>query len=181
MAQILQTIEEIIKRDFALPAVGGAYILEEKNEPSLPKTTIKQKNKMLLYSFDLEDSNQSVFPIFNASYPNLTAISDHVIFYQKEDKLFVFICNLKSAVKGNASKQAEATYLFTEYIVKTTERVLNFQKINVEYRSIVFWKGKGNRFQTNMNKIEFGVLEKSGLKSITLEIGEDCYLERLCA
>jgi hypothetical protein len=180
MTQILQTIEEIIKRNFLVVANGGTYLLEEENEPNLPKTTIKQKGKMLLYNFDTKDSNTSVFPIFNEQYPNLTKIADYFIFYPKEDTLFVFICNLKSTNNTGAGKQAEAGWLLSKYLIKTTERILNFQPIKVEYRSICFWKGKGNRFETNMQKPKFDSLGNSGLKNINLEIGADCFLDRLC-
>ncbi len=180
MTNILQKIDEIIKRKFKISAEGGAYCLKENNEPKYPVTTIKQKGKILLYSFDMKDSNKAVFPIFNASISGLTSIADYLIFYPKNDTLFVFVCNLKSTNISNANKQAEASWQLSEYIVKTTQRMLNFQDIKVEYRSILFCQNNTSRFTSNSKSMTYDILGNSNLKNIRLEAGEDCYLDNFC-
>jgi hypothetical protein len=180
MTDILQKIEEIIKREFLITAQGGSYFLTEQNEPSFPPTLIKQRGKMLIYSFDTEDSNSAVFPIFNSSVSSLTSIADYIIFYPKNDALFVFICNLKSTNRKGANSQAEAGFLLSEYIVKTTQRMMSFKDFKVEYRSLLFWQGNVSRFQTNSKSVPYDILGNSKLKNLRLEAGQDCILDVLC-
>lgn len=180
MIDFIQKLEEILKREFLITAQGGAYYLTEENEPNYPSTLIKKRETMLLYSFDVVNSNQAIFPIYNDNVPSLTSIADYLIFYPKTDKLFVFICNLKSKNISNANKQAEASWQLAEYIVNTTKRMLNFKEIQVEYRSLLFCQGNTSRFTTNAKKLVYETLGKSGLKNLRLEAGLDCYLDLYC-
>jgi hypothetical protein len=181
---LLQKLEEIIKQAFKVAQVGGTLQLEEPEAKGYPVTILKKKGTILAYNFDVKDSNATIFPIFDARVPNLTTIADYIVFYPKNEKLFVFICNLKSKQRGNASKQAEASWLLSEYIVKTAERLLNFPNdMPVEYRSLVFTTDPNTpttRFETNVKQEAYATLERSGLKSKTLKAGEDCFLDALC-
>ena len=180
MTDILKKIDEIIKRDFKVSAKGNAYRLEENSAQNYPVTTIKKHGKMLMYSFDTEDSNEAVFPIFNASEPRLTLIADYLVFYPKNDTLFVFVCNLKSTQTGNANKQAEASWQLSEYIVKTAQRMLDFNDFKVEYRSILFCLKNTSRFTSNSKSPPYTILENSKLKNIRLKAGENYYLDDFC-
>ena len=181
MTDILQTIEEIITKqhDFKINAEGGAYYLEESNEPTYPKTLIKQKGKMLIYSFDVTNSNDDVFPIFNKYKAGVTSLSDYIIFYPKDDVLYTFICEQKTST-ASAKVQVEAGWLLAEYIVKTAGRMLNFKEFKVEYRALVFSLSKTSQFSTSIREEPYIVLQNSQLKNKLLKAGEICFLDNLC-
>jgi hypothetical protein len=184
-SNLLKKLEEIIKQKYKVAQVGGALRLEEPQEKGYPSTVLKKNGAVLAYNFDVKDSNNAVFPIFESTMPSLTSIADYVVFYPHNDeKLFVFVCNLKSKNSTNASAQAQAGWLFSEYIVKTVERLLKFpDNMHVEYRSLIFTTNPNEpttRFGTNVKQDAYVTLGRSGLKSKTFKAGEDCYLDALC-
>lgn len=107
MTELLSTIEEIIKRDFKVTFRGGSIMLQEKSIPHYPSTQIKKKGAMQVYKFDVENSNEEVFPIFNATQSGITNICDYIIFYPKNDTLYTFLCDLKSNTTS-AKSQVES-------------------------------------------------------------------------
>ena len=181
---ILQKLEEIIKQGFKVAQIGGTLQLEEPEVKGYPVTVLKKNGAILAYNFDVKDSNKSIFPIFDASIPNLTTIADYIVFYPKNETLFVFICNLKSKQRGNASEQANASWLLSKYIVKTVWRILNFpEDMSVEYRSLIFTTDPNtpkSRFGTNVKQDAYATLKGSRLKSKTFQAGDDCFLDALC-
>ncbi len=181
MDNILQTIEEIITKqpDFRINAVGGAYHLEESNAANYPKTLVKQKGKMLIYSFDIDKSNEIVFPLFNKYKAGLTSLSDYIIFYPKNDILYTFICEQKTGA-ASAKTQVEAGWLLAEYIVRTVSRMLNFKDIPIEYRALIFSLSKTSQFATNPAKEPYVILSNSHLKKKLLRAGDICFLDNLC-
>jgi hypothetical protein len=181
MTEILQKIDEIISRkhDFRVQAVGGAYFLEEPKEENYPKTLIKQKGKILMLKLDVEDSNKIIFPFFNSEMSGLTQICDYIIFYPKEDKLFIFLCEQKTS-KAEATDQVEAGWILAEFIVRMAQRMLNFKQFNVEYRALVFSLSKKSKFSSSTRTDNYVFLEDSQLKKQVLKAGETCYLDNLC-
>lgn len=179
MEDYLQTIDEIIKREFKVDAKGGAYFLEETTLPNYPKTLVKQKGKMLIYSFDVEDSNDSVFPIFNSRVEGLTSICDYIIFYPKEKILYTFLCDLKSTATS-AKKQVESGWVLAKYILNMTQKKLRFKSSEMEFRSLVFSTSNRARFNSSIKKEPYVVLEGSFLKNKLLAAGKTCYLDNLC-
>jgi hypothetical protein len=184
MNEILQKIDEIISRehDFRVQAVGGTYFLEEPKEPNYSKTIIKQRGKMLMLKLDVEDSNKIIFPFFDSSMNRLTQICDYIIFYPKEDTLFVFLCEQKTS-QSSAKYQVEAGLILAEFIVRMAQRMLKFQTFNVEYRALVFSLSDTSRHQQT-SKVkkdnDYAILGDSFLKNKLIRAGGDCYLDNLC-
>lgn len=180
---ILKKIEEIINRNFQVHPQGNRFLLEEPKTSGYPSTLLKKNGSILIYQFDIENSNDSVFPIFDAKVPHVSTIADYIIFYPfKDEKLFVFICNLKSNNTTGASAQAQAGWHISEYIMRTVERLFSYPKnINIEYRSLIFTtRPPTKRFSTNIKKEDYSELGGSGLKSILLKAGVDCSLDIYC-
>lgn len=178
---ILRKLEEIIKRDFQVHPIGGQLQLEEPEAKGYPTTLLKKKGNVLAYNFDVKNSNTAVFPFFNADVPSLTTIADYIIFYPHGSTLFVFVCNLKSNNHSNASEQAQAGMLFSQYLLKTIERLLKYPyDMQIEYRSLIFTTNQNMRFSTNVRQEAYNVLGRSGLKSKILKAGENCFLDALC-
>ena len=134
---------------------------------------------MLVYSFDIDKSNEIVLPLFNKYKAGVTSLSDYIIFYPKNGVLYTFICEQKTGT-ASAKKQVEAGWLLAEYIVKTARRLLNFKEIQVEYRSLIFSMSKTSQFSTNPAREPYVELGNSRLKNKLLRAGDDCYLDNLC-
>jgi hypothetical protein len=182
---VLQKLEEIIKQEFKVAQVGGTLLLEEPQVKGYPLTILKKKGAILAYNFDVKDSNNAIFPIFEPNVQYLTTIADYIVFYPyKDETLFVFVCNLKSNNTTGASEQAQGGWLLSEYIVKTVERLLNFpDDMPVQYRSLIFTTNPSvppTRFSSNVKQDPYVPLGRSLLKSKTLKAGDDCFLDTLC-
>lgn len=178
MEEILATLQEIFRRDCQVDVEGGTYILREPKESSYPLTRIRQKGKMLLYSFDLEDSNASIFGLFNPSVQKLTSICDYFTFYPFQGQLYVFICDLKSG-KTSAKSQIETGYVLSQHIVQMLRKQLKFKTIAVECRALVLSTKRYTKGTTTV-KNNYIRLEHSGILKQTLKAGEDIYLDNLC-
>jgi hypothetical protein len=181
MTEILQKIDEIISRkhDFRVQAAGGAYFLEEPKVVDYPQTLIKQRGKMLMLKLDVENSNQLIFPLFNDTMEGLTQICDYIIFYPKDNKLFVFLCEQKTG-KPSAKHQVEAARILAEFIVKMVQRMLHFKHFEVEYRALIFSLSQSSQFASSVQQEPYVVLKPSQLKNKLLRAGETCYLDNLC-
>jgi hypothetical protein len=177
--KILTKLEEIIKTEFRVDATKGSYFLVEEAEENYPKTQIKQRGKMLVYSFDKHDSNDSVFPIFNAKIAGLTAINDYLIFYPKHEKLFIFICDLKTK-SASATKQLNSGKALASYIINMAIKQMNFLPVSVEFRGLIFIKDNNPMLKSSTNPQKYSVLGKSKLAKQILKAGIPCYLDRLC-
>lgn len=179
MNELLQKIEEIIKREFKVNAIGGEYAIEEQNEQNYPKTVLKQKGKMLIYTFDTPNSNAQVFPIFESRIEGVTAICDYIVFYPKGNTLFIFLCEQKTS-KTSAKTQVEAAFVFANYIVRTAQRLLKFKEYSIEFRALVFSTNQSAKFSTNLQNEGYVKLAHSGLKNKLLKAGGIYHLDNFC-
>jgi hypothetical protein len=109
----------------------------------------------------------------------LTQICDYIIFYPFGQKMFVFLCELKTSNITGSSKQLQASETLANYIINMAMRYLNVKSFDVEYRALVFSTSNTIRFATNVKKDAY--LEyPSGLKHKHLRTGEDCQLDHHC-
>lgn len=135
---ILQHIDEIIFPGYKENIVGNTFTLKEKNKGAKCNKGIIQKSEQaLVYKFDEPVKKiDDIFPFLN-NVEGVKAMCDYVIFYFKENELFVFLCNLKSGNKHNCTDQWEAGKIFCEFILKT---LLRTSKIStkIKYRRILF-------------------------------------------
>jgi hypothetical protein len=178
MKDLLQTLDDILKLDFKQDTESGSYILKEPENPvGYPITIIKKKGKALSYKFDTKKVD--IFPLFKKEVAFLTQICDYIIFYPFEQKMFVFLCELKTNNITGSSKQLQASEILAHYIVKMAIKYLNFKSFDVEYRALVFSTSNTIRFATHVKK-EAYLEYPSGLKHKHLRAGEDCQLDHHC-
>lgn len=135
---ILQRIEEIIFSGYKEKVSGNIFELKENNKKAKCKKAIFRKNEQaLIYKFDEAIVGiDNIFPFLN-NVECAKAMCDYIIFYHKRDKLFVFLCNLKSGNKHNCADQWEAGKIFCDFILKTLSRVSPLD-IEIKYRRILF-------------------------------------------
>jgi hypothetical protein len=57
-----------------------------------------------------------------------------------QERLFVFLCELKSRDTKRADQQVKAGFHLAEYIIKTGLRLSNYPPCNIQYRALIFSK-----------------------------------------
>ncbi|RKZ39789.1 MAG: hypothetical protein DRR16_31935 [Candidatus Parabeggiatoa sp. nov. 3] len=133
--------------------------------------------KALAYKFDKKGFE--IYPVLKNEVALVNKVCDYVIFYPHKERLFVFLCELKTTNITGSSKQVQATEIFASCLVKIAQMYLNFRVFNVEYRSLIF-STRTIKSITN-NKMKQPYLEyPNGLKHKHLRAGEICQLDSHC-
>jgi hypothetical protein len=99
------------------------------------------------FSIDYEDKDNqdSIFPFFNTNkqtrIKGLRSKNDAIIICQKEQRIYVFLIELKSNMPEKYLQQLELAKLFVDFIIDRFNLVSNgykIQKENIEYRGVLF-------------------------------------------
>ncbi len=181
MKKVLDKIGEIINNDFGNFEGNDIKLIETDVDSTTKDISIKKKGKLFIAKFDKKSQkDKDYFPYFsNIKY--LRKVSDYVLFYINNKKLFVFICELKSKNGKNSGKQVEASYVFSKYLISTVSRMLNYMDFEVEYRALIFsHKGTKKGKTKPSNKNIYDTYPNSKLKWTHLKDGEKYNLDNYC-
>jgi hypothetical protein len=155
MKTLLQAIGDIVRPELRQ---DGVIRLEETDPGSTCKpVTLNKSGPALVLKLDslpppacaapgcqLRYSvNDRLFPLFRTDTGGLTALCDYLVFYpertESTSRLFVFLCELKSANLGTAKKQAENGRLLADYIVAMARHHHRLAELpKLEMRGLVF-------------------------------------------
>lgn len=172
-------IQEIIKSDFYCTSSEGKLVLQDKDENNKKiGKPVHINAKTEIICLELDKKNSSIFQFFEPSVTDLCKIADRILFYSKNDTLYVFIIELKTEATGGAFKQIKASYILSEYIVNTVRRMLNFKVYNIEYRGLIF-SGKTYKLPTKP-KDNFKEVENTDLKYQHFQSGLTINLDGIC-
>ncbi len=179
MTDFFQKIKEIIKADYFCSLNNGKLILQDKDENGrkLGKP-VNIEARTDVVCLELDKKNKSIFQFFELGVTDLCKIADRILFYSKEDKIFVFIIELKTEATGGAIKQVKASYVLSEYIINTVRRMLNFKEYNIEYRGLIF-SNKAYKLPTKP-KHNYTELENTKLKYQHFQSGQIINLDGIC-
>ncbi len=159
---LLQKLNLIFDQEFVKP-VGGEVVLEEQ----AAKVRIKKRGQLLHFAVDKsqEQDSKDLFPYFSSTVKGLRKINDHILFYQVEDKLLVFIIELKSTATGGILSQVESGYVFAKFLVETFKRINKLWDLKVEFVGVLF----SRKYQkpTSSSKIKYYIKPGSHLKYFT--------------
>jgi len=133
---LFQKISDIIKSDFKNTFAGGNVILQDST--SKPVKLNKTGNFLCIQPDKEVTAWKNNFPFYETSIKYLCSVSDHLIFYPKNDTLFVFIVELKTTNPNGAIKQIRASFELSKYICYTASRLLNYPTINIQFRGLIF-------------------------------------------
>jgi hypothetical protein len=178
MQDLISTLDEIIKLDFRYSSESGSYQFKEPKISSYPITRVKTDGKTACYTFDVEKLD--VFPFFQNT-AGLKKVCDYILFCIHEDKVYVFLCELKSKqqdVEKAAMKQLKAAKIFVEFLIETARRYKR-QKFPVTYRALIFSLSNAPRFSTNV-KNDLKYQKGQSILFKHLRAGEECNLEFHC-
>lgn len=167
----------VIKADFKNSFLGGQITLQDST--SKPVNLSKTGTFICIQPDKKIRDWKNNFPFFETSVNTLCSVSDHLIFYPKDDKLFVFIVELKSSNPTGAISQIRASWELSKYICGTVSRLLNYPKTQIEYRGLIFSTKtpfKGNTKSKNLEYLEDPI---SKLKFRHLQSGNNYDLDIL--
>ncbi len=125
---LLPRIESVIFSGYKENVSGNIFELKEDNKKAkCSKAKIQKSNDVLVYKFDKfpKRNGQEIkdkFPFLN-DIPGVKSMADFILFYVKNNRLFVIICNLKSGNKGNSADQIEAGKTFANFLISTIQRM----------------------------------------------------------
>lgn len=172
-------IKEIIKAEYFCTLSGGKLVLQDKDEKGrkLGKP-VNIVSKTEVVCLELDKKNANIFPFLDPKVTDLCKIADRILFYSKNDVLYVFIIELKTESTGGAFKQVKASYILSEYIVNTARRMLNFKEFDIEYLGLIF-SGKSYKLTTNP-KNNFKSIENTSLKCQHFQSGQTINLDGIC-
>jgi hypothetical protein len=148
---ILKAIERTIYDAYRCPVLRDTIVLEEAaSDAKCKKVSFANAKAVLVYKFDqvvLDDQGKKIkepFPFLAKENP-IRSKCDFLIFHAREnadgkEKLYVFVCNMKSELPGNAIRQFEAGFVLSEFLLQTAIRCLNSWSSNQSGRQQLDYK-----------------------------------------
>ena len=117
----LEMIQKVINGNF----VYENEFLEEKKPDFTMRITLSDKNteNKIIYRFDPD--NGAIFPFFSDE-KHLNKICDFFVFFERNNKLYVLISELKrgcSSKNSIANKQLDASEHFIDFVIKSANRI----------------------------------------------------------
>ncbi len=135
---IFTILEETIAENFKIKKDNNNLLkIEElKNNTIGQGVIIKTSRK--LFAFSLDKDGIKVFPFFNnTNVFNINTKNDAIIIYEKENKIYCFIIELKSGSNGKYLKQINAGINFCNFLLETINTFYD-KSFNFNYRGILF-------------------------------------------
>lgn len=173
-----KNISDIIKSDFKNSFTGGDIIL--KDSTSKPVKINKTGTFLCIQPDKKIKEWKNNFPFFETSIKYSCSVSDHIIFYPKNNTLFVFIIELKTNNPTDAFKQVLANFELSKYISGTNSRLLSYPEMDVQFRGIIFSSKAFTRGTTKPKKNFYYEHKSSKFKFQHLKSGETYDLDILC-
>lgn len=154
-------IESCIASDAILTGEEKNFLTENGTS-----TKVQLKTEGNYINCDFEKLGNPLFPFFNRNKADLCKISDNVLFFEKQDKLWCLIIELKEK-GGSPKKQLLATRLLVKYIIESTNRVCK-KNYTLEFRMIGYSKKIRPKTKAKI-KYQEGFIQIGGLGSIYTE------------
>ncbi len=178
MHMIIKKLEEIIISQYQ----SAEFRLKEASPESKCKPIrLKKTGKMLVLKFD---GTLDLLPFFNSSIADVKKMCDYIVIYpvKGKNKLFVFLCELKSGNIGDAGEQVRAGRHFAEYLISTALRLTGYHAYDIQYRALIFStkipaKGGTNPKSLPYEEYQYPVLN---LKYKHLPCNQDCDINAYC-
>jgi len=134
----------ILESEYKYYYTGKLILKKSETESACQEVHIKKTGKILVLKFDKQEFSQPFFVKGKKALPNLNKMCDYILIYPKslisQERLFVFLCELKSIDTKRADQQVKAGFHLAEYIIKTGLRLTNYPPYNIQYRALIFSK-----------------------------------------
>ena len=165
---------------------GDNGTLEEKKNRHKVSILSRCIDNYTLYRFDNEE--QEFMPFFNKNHKDkggldgLRRFCDYILLAERNNKLYVFLIELKSGNHKDAGKQLDAAEVFMDYIRRTAERIkftngfTSFDSSNIRTAKVLVCGIQGAKPKTKKSRDE-SVEKVEGRINLKL----NCFpIRRLC-
>lgn len=119
-------------------------LTEVEKDSSCQEILIRKTGKILVLKFDREEFSLPFFVKGKEAVPDLNKMCDYILIYPNnvthQERLFVFLCELKSYNIKRADQQIKAGFHLAEYLIKTGLRLTNYPPYHILYRALIFSK-----------------------------------------
>ena len=182
--EVLKTLSNIIIPRHLYSIQGGHFrLIEESPGATCKEVQFKKTGKILILKFDqiFGEARYDILPFYREQR-NVKRICDYIVIYPQKDtnRLFVFVCELKSSNVGNAGEQARAGFHLAEYLVHTALRLLRYQRCDIEYRALIFSTRIHPRGGTNAASLAYEQYPVIDLKFKHLPCNFPCDIDAYC-
>lgn len=145
MQNLIANLSNVINSDLHIPIISKQITINEpKNDNGCKKVILKSTSKNIFaFSLDYQLKDKcKMFPFFHQSLANITKVNDGIIFYKKDNDIFVLLIELKSNNLGDYTKQLQAGKNFILYLINMLNLTFNknYQIDNNNIRCIIFSK-----------------------------------------
>jgi len=185
MQNLIKHLSDALNKELSIDIISKEITIQElqnkEKNSSCKKVTLKTTSKSLIaFSLDTKISGQSrIFPFFNNSLGSINKANDGIIFYKKDNNIFVLLIELKSNNLGSYKHQLQAGKNFILYLNNmlnlTFSKKYNIKDENI--KCLVFSTRKTERkFQKTRKNIIFEDID--GLNIVELQCNEIHYIEK---
>lgn len=143
MKELKCNLEETINNELIIPRESNHIIKFTENNPEskckkvILKST-RKNSKEIFFAFSLDksiDDNKHMFPFFNQRTKRIKRVNDGILFYIKDDKIFILLIELKSKCISGYTKQLQAGKNFVLYLLEVLNSSFD-KKYKIEKENI---------------------------------------------
>ena len=180
MQEFITNLSNTINEDFKIALVSNEIEIKEENS-ECKKVILESKRKNIFaFSLDINLSNRcKMFPFFNQSTNSINKVNDGIIFYINNNKIFVFLIELKTKQLGDYMKQLQAGKIFAFYLLGILNNSFskNYKIDKENIKCLVFSLRKTSRKQgTKRTNISYETI--NGLNIAELQCNNKHIIEK---
>jgi len=131
------------------------------------KIQLKKSLSTFAFSIDVPrktNEKDPVFSFFNVEKEGLCSKNDAILVCQRENKIYVFLIELKSVNKGKYLKQLNSSKVLFEFIVDRMKLInISVNKDQIEYRGILFCCPRRGAEEATRKKFKANFEDRNGL------------------
>jgi len=143
---------------------------EEQVDAKCRWVNIQLKNSLSTFAFSIDvprktNEKDPVFSFFNVEKEGLCSKNDAILVCQRENKIHVFLIELKSINKGKYLKQLNSSKVLFEFIVDRMKLInIPVNKDQIEYRGILFCCPRRGAEEPTRKKFKASFDDRNGLQ-----------------
>ncbi|WP_088230750.1 hypothetical protein [Bacillus cereus] len=137
---MFDVLEQVIEDKFRLTNPGSQLKLSEEQNEKDPKgkgLEVTFRNTGKCFAFSLDVPGEDPFPIFKPS-PGIKQKNDAIIYFEKNQRKYCFIVELKSNKYVGAFPQLKCGRDFMDYLFTILEKNFKVSVKDVEFKYIIF-------------------------------------------
>lgn len=174
---IYEILDEVIDEKFVIKKEDVLKIVETDARAKGKEVILKTSKKIFCFSLEQKESGIfRVYQFFKKTTEKINSKNDAIIICEKDKKYYLLIIELKSDNINDYLKQIKKGKIFAEFLRETINLHYN-EKIEFEYRGIVFHTGRKTTKKRPTSKKECPYENRNGIKIVEAENNSEYYLE----